>query len=188
MGILLTSCLSKPKPTEITLGDICQTSDDASGSNNGTLTIGASEKVSQKFWVQGFAGAGIYVSEIIFNMDTSNLTSIKLTLYEDKSNNQTLTPDQGTVLGTTTVTSGLGSSDTNTAISFKLSSDALLSVGNTYYLVLEPSGGSFIIPLVRPKKVSGAQIRKYNGSSWDPILMATSNLSFKMNYSRCTGL
>lgn len=187
MGIFLSSCLSKPKPIALSLGDTCQTSDDASG-NNSTLTIAATEKISQRFWVQGFAGAGIYVSEIIVNMDTSNLTSIKLTLYEDKTNDQNLTPDQGTELATTTVTSGLGSSDTKTEISFKLSSDALLSVGNTYYFALEPSGGSFIIPLVRPKKVAGAQIRKYNGTTWDPVLMATSNISFKMNYTQCTGL
>lgn len=187
MGILLNSCLSKPKPIALSLGDTCQTSDDASG-NTSTLTIGASEKISQRFWVQGFAGAGIYVSEIIVNMDTSNLTSIKLTLYEDKTNDQNLTPDQGTELGSTTVTSGLWSSDTKTEISFKLSSDALLSVGKTYYLVLEPSGGSFIIPYVRPYKVAGSQIRKYNGTSWDPILATTYNLSFKMNYSQCTGL
>jgi len=188
MSVLFSSCFKNNVPdSALGVSNTCPTSEDFSG-NSGTLTIASNEKVSEKFWINGRVGASVYVSEIIVNMDTSNLSSIKLTLYRDKSVSHVHTPDDGTVLGTTTVTSGLGSSDPNTEISFKLSSDAPLTVGSTYYIILEPTGGSFILPEISPKKVSGAEIMKYNGSYWVNAGSTSSNLSFKMNYSHCTGL
>ena len=181
---LFSSCFDKDPPAA-NVSYSCPTSEDFSG-NSSTLSVGATEKISEGFGLNGIVGAKLHLTEIIINMDTSNLSSIKLSLYKDLVESHVHTPDDGTLLGTVTVTSGLGSSDSSTEISFYFSSSVSLDVGGKYFFVLEPTGGSFNISQITPQKVTSATIWKHNGSSWSQISSTGSNLSFSMNYSHCT--
>lgn len=149
--------------------------------NTSSVTVGATQKISQRMHMNGIVGTKIYSNKVTFQMESSNLSAIKLEVYKGDNGSN----DNGSLLGSTTVTSGLGSSDIETKIEFILSSEIYFEVGTSYYFVLTPTGGSFTIPYVSPTKIAVSDINIYNGTSWTSSGFNSSNLSFEVDYNSC---
>lgn len=115
-------------------------------------------------------------------LSSENLTAVQLDLY---SSPPPLHPDQGTLLATSTVTAGLGSSDPLTQVNFVFSPVVPIATdGTTYWLVLTPTGGNYKVMVTNDNLIAGAHLAQYT-SSWSYGAEYSSHISSDFKYNGC---
>ncbi|MGI4992451.1 hypothetical protein ACRXCV_07470 [Halobacteriovorax sp. GFR7] len=181
----MTSCVSEDDLDSV-FGH-CPSSEDISGPGY-SVDLTSGQRVAQELWMNGIVGATIYMDRIRLFMSSENLTSVTVSVYRDLEEAHLHTPDDGTLVGTATLTSGLGSADPATEHDLYFSSPVPFQVGKTYYLVVDTAGGDFSMSITSPGYLSYTGVRVYNGSSWNTPYGYDTNISFDTYYSNCTGI
>jgi len=186
ISLVLAAC--SQTPDEDIFSVECPSSEDLSG-NTGTISLDVGDKLNQSLTMSGIVGASVYVSAITIHMDTSNLTDVTLSVYDNVLVPGLFNPEGGQLLGTSTVTSGLGDPDATTPITFDFDAAFSFTVGETYQLVLTATGGAFEVSYVAPQLIASGSVTVNDGGGWSTSAVGTNaNISLIMDYSHCTGI
>lgn len=151
-----------------------------------SINVGATNKLSQSFQLNGTVTATLFINRITVQMESSNLTSIKLELYKDtEGTHAPHNPEDGTIIASSTVTSGLGSSSTSSEVVFNFTRTGL-NVSGRYYIVLTPSGGSFDAAINTSADLTRSEVSRKT-TNWSTIHSSGSGRSvgIKMDYDGC---
>ncbi|EPZ49935.1 putative lipoprotein [Bacteriovorax sp. BAL6_X] len=181
----ITSCVSEDDLD--TALAYCPTGEDISGPGS-TINITAGQRVAQELSMNGIIGATVYMDRIRLFMSSENLSSVSVKVYKDIEESHSHTPDDGTLVGAATLTSGLGSADPATEHDLYFSSPVPFQVGKTYYLIVDGVGGDFSMSITTPGYLPTSRINIYNGSNWTSPYGYDPNISFDVYYSHCTGI
>ncbi|MFV8249050.1 hypothetical protein [Bdellovibrio bacteriovorus] len=141
-----------------------QTVEESFLGNSGTDVLGASDKMSQAMYVFGLVGARMEVNRLTVRMSSENLTSATVKVYQGGN-----VPEAGELVGSATVTSGLGSSSPDDEVVFAFSPALTLTVSgenelDKYYFVVEGAGGAYTMAVQGVRPINSLRYVKKNGS------------------------
>ena len=153
-------------------------------SDVGTESVGSTGKIAQSFPAPTNLGAyssNYYnLSAVTVHTSSAGLTSAVLKIYTFSSNSD---PESGNLIGTATLTTGLGSNLATNALNFSFSPNVTLNSGQSYFAVLEGDGATFQVSVNSQSSFSGLIEKETAGTTtWNPGA-ASERLSFLLSFS-----
>ena len=186
VGISCSSCAKKSNTAAavgVAVASSCTASEDLS-SIDGTTPMSASQPIGQAALMNGTVGETFDLSNVRVFGSTNALSSITLRIYRDAVP-KTFTFDAGTLLGTSIVTTGLGSSNAATPIDFPFSSAIGLSEGSSYSFIVTGLGGAYTMSNFSPSSYADGELATKTTGTWNSI--ASTGLAMTLTYSGCSG-
>lgn len=170
----------------------CPSEEDYAYASSSVVLDPTPGKIVQEGYVDGVIGASINLSKIRLLMSSSGMTSVTMEVRKDPGGSFAGTMDQYysthlQLLGSATVTTGLGSTSSTTPIDFEFSSPISLEVSTNYYFILSATGTGQALVSTRNRVLNGFLSIRSATTSWGST-NSTESLAIKLTYSGCSGL
>jgi hypothetical protein len=124
-----------------------------------SIAISANQEIAQQLYLISTNNTTTSLSSVTVHMSSSGLTQVTMKIYQSGSQ-----PEQGTLLGTSSLTTGLGSSASTSPLTFAFTG-LTLNPNQYYYFVISAVGGSFNAS----ESTAGNSLWEKSSGTWSTI-------------------